>query len=319
MSLRVLAPGTHSLIVDAGRPRARSLGVPVGGPADRMSLALGNALVGNLPDATALEITLSGPTLVAETEIGMCVLGAPFRLDRDGEPVEAGHTFTLRAGQTLHVGGTTMGCRAYLCVPGGFNRENVLGSATAFEPLKAGDVLNCRSSQLPGRGLATHGEAEPDPRSEGEAEFPLTASPSLRASASALRCLPGPQADWFDRSFFTHVYRVMPASNRMGVRLDGPPIVLPQRELVSEPVAPGAVQITNDGKPIVLGVDGQTIGGYPKVAHVISIDLDALGQLRPGDEVRFQRVSEASAEEAAARRREAVRKWLRWIASNQDS
>ena len=100
----------------------------------------------------------------------------------------------------------------------------------------------------------------------------------------------------------------------MGVRLDGPPLALPKRELVSEPVAPGAVQITNDGQPIVLGVDGQTIGGYPKVAHVISADLDALGQLRPGDEVRFQKVSESAAQAAAASRREALRKWVRRIA-----
>ena len=100
----------------------------------------------------------------------------------------------------------------------------------------------------------------------------------------------------------------------MGVRLDGPPLTMPNRELVSEPVAPGAVQVTNDGKPIVLGVDGQTIGGYPKVAHVIATDLDALGQLRPGDEVRFQLVSEDAAEAAAAEQREALRKWVRRIA-----
>ena len=100
----------------------------------------------------------------------------------------------------------------------------------------------------------------------------------------------------------------------MGLRLDGPPLTLPKRELVSEPVAPGAIQITNDGRPIVLGVDGQTIGGYPKVAHVIAADLDALGQLRPGDEVRFVRVTETEAEAAAAERRERLRKWLRRIA-----
>ena len=129
-----------------------------------------------------------------------------------------------------------------------------------------------------------------------------------------MRVLPGSQADWFDDAFYSHTYRVTPASNRMGVRLDGPPLTLPKRELVSEPVAPGAVQITNDGRPIVLGVDGQTIGGYPKVAHVIAADLDALGQLRPGDAVRFQRVTETEAEAAGARRRDALRKQLRRIA-----
>jgi allophanate hydrolase subunit 2 len=129
-----------------------------------------------------------------------------------------------------------------------------------------------------------------------------------------LRCLAGPQADWFDDRFFLHAYRVTPASDRMGIRLDGVPLPMPQRELVSEPVAPGAIQITNDGKPIILGVDGQTIGGYPKLAHVISADLDALGQLRPGDTVRFCRISEREAESAAVARRELLRQWLRRIA-----
>ena len=123
MSLRVLSPGTHSLVVDAGRPSTRGLGVPVGGPADQMSLALGNALVGSLPFAPALEITLTGPTLVADADVGLCVFGAPFRIDRDGEPVEPNATFTLRQGQTLHIGGTPTGVPGVrVCarrVPGG--------------------------------------------------------------------------------------------------------------------------------------------------------------------------------------------------------
>jgi antagonist of KipI len=294
MSLRVLAAGTHSLVVDGGRPSSRALGVPVGGPADRAAFLLGNALVGNPPLAPALEITLSGPTLVAEADVGACLFGAPFRLDRDGEPVPSGYTFTLKKGETLHVGGTPTGCRAYLCVPGGFRARRVLDSCTAFEPLQPGHVLACASSRLPGRALE-------DP-------------PIVHATAAPLRCLPGPQADWFDDAFFSNTYLVTPASNRMGVRLDGPALVVPKQELVSEPVAPGAVQITNDGKPIVLGVDGQTIGGYPKVAHVIAADLDALGQLRPGDEVRFRLVSEEEAEQAAAERRDLLQKWLKRIA-----
>jgi antagonist of KipI len=292
MTLRVQNPGTHSLLVDAGRPASRGLGVPVGGPADRMALALGNALVGNPPFAPALEITLTGPTLQAEADVGLCVFGAPFRLERDGQPVEPNTTISLRAGQTLHIGGTPTGCRAYVCVPGGFRAAEVLGSRTGLEPVAAGDLLDCESSRLPGRGII------PEPETPGE----------------GLRVLPGPQADWFDDAFYHHTYDVTPASNRMGVRLDGPPLTLPKRELVSEPVAPGAVQITNDGRPIILGVDGQTIGGYPKVAHVIAADLDAVGQLRPGDEVRFVRVTEAEAEAMAAARREVLRKWLRRIA-----
>src|SRR5262245_49763236 len=308
MSVRLLAPGTFSLVVDAGRPRTRGLGIPFGGPADRGSMALGNALVGNTPWTPALEFTLSGPTLVADSDVGMCVFGAPFRIECAGAPLEPGHTFTLHAGQTLHIGGAPFGCRAYLCVPGGFDAPRVLGSATGFEALRTGDVLSCRPSRLPGRSL----DLAPDVRSEGDEV------PSLRASGSALRWLRGPQTDWFDDAFFNHIYRVTPASNRMGVRLDGSPLETPKRELVSEPVAPGAVQITNDGNPIILGVDGQTIGGYPKVANVLSADLEALGKLRPRHQARFERVTESEAEVASARHREALRKWLRRIAASQD-
>jgi 5-oxoprolinase (ATP-hydrolysing) subunit C len=290
MSLRVARPGTFSLVVDAGRPGTRRLGVPLGGPADRTSMSLGNALVGNLPFAPALEVTLTGPALVATGDVGMCVFGAPFRIRRDGDPIEPGHSFTLRAGQTLDIGGTPDHCRAYVCVVGGFTVLPVLGSATAFAPIREGDELPCVTSRLPGRSI----------------EF-------VRSAVGRLRCLPGPQADWFDEAFFRTTYRVTPASNRMGVRLDGPPLTMPKRELVSEPVAPGAVQVTNEGKPIVLGVDGQTIGGYPKVAHVIDADLDRLGQLRPGDEVTFMRVSEEEAEKAGAARAE-LRRWLRRLA-----
>ena len=294
MSLCVLSAGTWSLVVDGGRPRSRGLGIPVGGPADRTALTLGNALVGNAPDAAALEITLSGPMLVAEADVGLCIFGAPFQAERDGEAIPPNHTFTLRQGQTLHIGGTLQGCRAYLCVPGGFQTPVVLGSRTDFSPVKAGDALPCAASSLPGRSLAW-----------GEVESPGPVS---------LRCLPGPQADWFDRSFFTHLYRVTPAADRMGVRLDGPPLIFPRRELASEPVAPGAVQITNDGRPIVLGVDGQTIGGYPKVAHVITADWDALGQLRPGTAVSFPLVSEEEAEAASRERAAVLAGWRRRIA-----
>jgi allophanate hydrolase subunit 2 len=126
-----------------------------------------------------------------------------------------------------------------------------------------------------------------------------------------LRAFDGPQRDWFlDDSFFAQLYEVSPASNRMGLRLKAAALVRKPGELVSEAVAPGAVQITNDGLPVVLGVDGQTIGGYPKVAHVVRADLDLLAQLRPGDRVRFVRVGPDEAAAAASERARFLRLWL---------
>src|SRR3954470_12686586 len=113
MSLRVLEPGLQTLVVDRGRPATRNLGVPLGGAADRDSLALGNALVGNPPDAAALEVCLAGPTLTADADLACVLFGAPFALRTDRRALTAGTTFTLRAGATLHVGGTPRRARAY--------------------------------------------------------------------------------------------------------------------------------------------------------------------------------------------------------------
>jgi antagonist of KipI len=117
--------------------------------------------------------------------------------------------------------------------------------------------------------------------------------------------------DWFDsREFYSQEFRVSPASNRMGLRLVGKPLTVPARELESEPVCPGSVQVTRDGQGIILGVDGQTIGGYPKIAQVISADLDLLGQLRPDDSLRFARVDLQEAESLYRRRQMNLREWI---------
>ncbi|MBX9583473.1 MAG: biotin-dependent carboxyltransferase family protein [Gemmataceae bacterium] len=320
MSLRVIHAGPHSLLVDAGRPGWRALGVPVGGAADRAALAIGNALAGNPPDAPAVEFTLAGPTLEAEHPTAGGVFGAPFAVSVNARPVPAGTTFALEPGDTLTVGGTPAGARGYLCVAGGFDGPAVLGSRSALEPLRPGDVLPCPPSRCEPRGLGFPSLPSPlegegggrRPPGEGKHFRPPTPGPSpSRGEGRRIRVLDGPQRDWFsDERFFTQDYTVTPAADRMGVRLVGEPLARRPGELVSEAVAPGAVQVTNDGRPVVLGVDGQTIGGYPKVAHVVRADLDRVGQLRPGDRVRFVRVTAEEAEAAARERAAVVRGWL---------
>lgn len=291
MSLLVREAGLQSLLVDFGREQSRALGVPVGGAADRAALALGNALVGNATNAVAIEAAFAGPMLEALHPTACVIFGAPFQSALNGNAIAPGVTFTLETGDVLHVGGTQVGARAYVCVAGGFDAPEVLGSRSALEPLRVGEVLKCAPSRT-------------EPRS-------LPFLNAARGVADPLRVLDGPQRDWFtDDTFFANEYEVSAASNRMGLRLKGPPLSRKQGELVSEAVAPGAVQVTNDGLPIVLGVDGQTIGGYPKIAHVIRADLDRLAQLRPGTRVRFVRVSHDEAEIAAQERDTFLREWL---------
>ncbi len=288
MPFLIRAPGTHSLLVDFGRPHHRSLGVPVGGAADRAALALGNALLGNDPAQSALEITLAGPVLEATAPHSVVVSGAPFALWVNDSPRPAGKSFTVRPGDVLRIGTTELGLRGYLCVVGGFESQMILGSRSALEPIRPGQQLVCRPSEARSRLL-------------------LDAPPFIDDSV-VLRVLKGSHAEEFDAgAFVSQDYTVAAESNRMGNRLRGRPLARKDnQELLSAPVGAGTVQITNDGQAIVLGVDAQTIGGYPRIAQVISADLDKLGQLRPGQVIRFQWVDRTDAE-ASYRHRQA---WL---------
>jgi biotin-dependent carboxylase-like uncharacterized protein len=307
MSLRVLEPGLCSLIVDHGRPRWRSLGIPLGGAADRSALALGNALLANPADAAALEITLVGPALVAEARVGCVVLGAPFQLSSNRQTLAPNKSFTLEPDEELHIGGTPFGARAYLCVAGGLQTPLILGSRSSLSPLERGDKLACAASAVPARFV----------RDELAWELVPALSKSLESSKHELRIIGGPQEDWFlaaDGACPVALpawgeFTVRRASNRMGLRLGGRVLPVPARELVSEPVCPGAIQVTRDGQAIVLGVDGQTIGGYPKIAQVISADLDALGQLRPGVVLTFARVGLETAQEVHLAREQRLAQW----------
>lgn len=305
-TLTVLQPGACTLVVDPGRPRTRSLGVPLGGAADRFALALGNGLVGNPPDTAALEVCLTGPTLQADAPLACVLQGASFSLTTDQRQLRPGTTFTLRPGEILRIGTAVHGLRAYFCVRGGLMAPLVLGSRSSLEPLSAGAVIPFLPGTIHGRFL----------------RLAPVGDPYLRQLAGAgdavacLRVLDGPQGKWFPPEDLygepsePHHFVISPASNRMGLRLQGPPVHLPDRELVSEPVGPGTVQVTGDGQVIILGVDGQTIGGYPKIAQVISADLDLIGQLRPGDRVLFERVTMGKAEELYRCKQRLLREWV---------
>ncbi len=295
MSLRIIEPGLHSRIVDAGRPHSRGLGVPIGGAADRAAWRLGNALLGNPVDVPALEITLLGPTLLAEQPVGLVVYGAAFSLQVDGQVFLAGQPFRLGAGHTLKIGGTQRGTRGYLCVTGGFKAPWRLGSRSSLEPLLSGVVLDCGNDSVPSHRLPS-----------------ILASDLLQPEVPSklFRVISGPQADWFPANWINQIYRVTTDSDRMGIRLHGTPLARTGSQMISEPVVTGTIQVTNEGQCIILGVDGQTIGGYPKIAHVIQADRDRLAQCSPGDRLTFSTVSREHAAEQARerRRREAI--WL---------
>ena len=301
-TLRLLTPGLGTRVVDLGRPATRSLGVPVGGAADRFALAMGNGLVGNPPGAAALEVTLAGPTLQATAPLACVLYGAPFDLATARRTLTPGTTFTLQPEEVLQIGGARRGSRAYLCVRGGLQMPLVLGSRSSLAPLPGGTALPCLAGTILGRSVRI-----PPGEHRHLAYLAGTARPPF-----ALRAVAGPQADWFDAAalFDGPELTVSPASDRMGLRLLSVPLRVPPRELVSEPVCPGAVQVLRDGQCVILGVDGQTIGGYPKAAQVIRADLDFLAQLRPGDRVVLERVEVADGERLYRHQQAVLREWL---------
>jgi len=286
--IRVLSPGLLTTVQDLGRPGLAGLGVPAGGAADAHALRLGNLLLGNEEGAAALEATLVGPELLFEEAALVVLAGAPFGARLDGAPLPPWKTVEVPAGGRLAVGRAHSGARACVCVRGGLDLPPVLGSratdvATGFggldgRPLGAGDRL----SVGPARGAPKGRRVD-------------AAAARWSGPRRRLRVTPGPQGDWFGEdvveAFFSRSFRVSASSSRTGVRLGGEALTAPARSLVKEGVVAGAVQIPPGGLPIVLFVEHPSTGGYPKIGSVISADLSALAQLRPGEEVRFARVS----------------------------
>lgn len=276
-------------VQDLGRDGFGPLGVSASGAADAVALRVGNRLVGNSESSAALEMTLLGGTFVFERDAVVAVTGSDF-----GSPLPLWTAVQVQAGQTLAFGPTRSGARCYLCVRGGISVPLFLGSASTHvlsglggyegRPLRKGDTLAIGES---------HGDFEP--------RSVRVEALQMIAPRKVLRVTSGPQAEWFSDSsrqrFYTEAYRVTEESNRMGLRLSSTQARMPVllKQMITEPVALGAIQVPADGQPIILFVEQQTTGGYPKIANVISADLSSVGQLRPRDEVRFELVSIADA------------------------
>ena len=303
MALLVVRPGLASTVQDRGRSGYREFGVPVGGAFDRASLDLANALLGNDPDDAALELTLIGGTYRAESTLAVALAGAPMAAlirpaSGPDRPLAIPQSTTLRAGDELVLGGCATGARTYLAVRGGFPTPVILGGRSSEARLEAGAVLPAR------------------PGSTTLARRPVAWPWAVRARNEPIRIIDGPDAATVpggSRLLESVEFRVSGLSDRMGLRLEGPAVAAATpADRVSAPVAPGAVQIAG-GRPIVLGVAGGTMGGYLHPAHVIAADLDRLGQLRPGDRLRFQRVEVEEAREADRVRRIEIRRWIEVI------
>jgi antagonist of KipI len=299
--LRVVKPGLLTTIQDLGRWGHQLDGVPVAGPMDGFSHRLANHLVENPPEAATLEVTLIGPELVAEVPVTLAVCGADFDLTCDDTPVPTCTTFRARAGKVVRFGRRHRGARAYLAIAGGgVQTAPVLGSRATH--------LVSHMGGLEGRGLAV-GDVLPVAESPERRVMRARGLTLPTGGRARLRVLPGSQDRWFGddawRALTTVSFRISPRSNRMGYRLEGPPLPRPADEPISEPLAMGAIQVPAAGEPILLMADRQTAGGYPKIGYVITADLCLAGQLAPGEFVEFDRCTARDAVAALiARERE---------------
>ncbi|MFC9909513.1 biotin-dependent carboxyltransferase family protein [Streptomyces sp. NPDC127197] len=279
-ALAVVRAGALTTVQDRGRPGHAHLGVPRSGALDAPAAVLVNRLVGNPPEAAVLETTLNGCALRPRSAVTVAVGGAPCPVTVGGRPAAWGAPVRVPAGALLDVGAAVSGVRSYVAVSGGIAVEPVLGSRSTDllsglgpPPLTDGAVLPL------GQPVGPHARVDVAPQPAPPAEL-------------VLHVTLGPRDDWFTpaavRTFTSRTYQVSAASNRIGLRTEGPALerALPG-ELPSEGVVLGAVQVPPDGRPVVFLADHPTTGGYPVIAVVGASDLPAAAQAVPGTPVRF--------------------------------
>lgn len=313
MSVTVIRPGLASTFQDCGRHGHQHLGVPVGGAMDQRTHQLANLIAGNERDMATLEITLLGPTLRFETPACIALAGADLSPAVNGEPAPMGRPLVMRAGDVLSFGPRRSGVRCYLAWHGGIALPHVLGSQSTYlrgglggfhgRALRKGDVLplnaplRCDMLEALARDLG-----------QTSIYLPSTLANNPRAR---LRIMRGPHTGLFTdealRALFGKPYRIANESDRMGYRLQGPPLsVRESRQLLSEGASFGSIQVPADGQPIVLMADRQSIGGYPKIGHVATVDLPQLAQSMPGETVWFEEIGLAQAQQLDNLREQAL-------------
>ena len=305
MSIQVIKPGMLSTVQDLGRWGYQNFGVPVAGPMDRCAHRLANLLVGNPPSAATVEVTLIGPELAFEARSCVAVTGAEFDIHVGDRPVPMNAAFEVPAGSHVRLGRRRQGTRAYLAVAGGIDVPAPLGSRATHLPSRVGGVG--------GRALVAGDRLPIGPPSGappvlGHVRRPIVPVPR---GGSDIRVMLGPQDHACTPSglevFRSSRYVVSEQSDRMGYRLRGPAVGLrPAKPPLSDPTPQGTVQIPGSGQPIVLMADGQTTGGYPKVATVITADLPLAGQLGPGDWIEFKVCNRAVAMRALIAQEQAL-------------
>lgn len=285
-------PGLLTTVQDLGRFGYGKLGIPEAGAMDGFALRAANLLVGNPPNAAGLEMTVIGPTLWFLTEQVIAICGGDLGAELNGYPCPTWEAVPVRQGDRLSFRGRRSGCRAYLAFAGGIDVPPILGSRSTYvqgrlgglegRPLRKGDRLVTFPFRRPLRELLGR-------------RLPKDLRPYL-GPPWEIRVVLGPQIEYFSADgiavFLSEAYTVTRDANRLGYKLDGP-VIKHGRPLdnISDPSPLGGIQVPSGGKPIVLLVERGTVGGYPKIATIVTVDVWRIAQVFPGETVTFRAVT----------------------------
>lgn len=305
--MRVRQPGLLTTVQDLGRPGFQQYGVVVGGALDGFAARMLNLCVGNADNAALLEMAQTGPDLVFEHDTLLAWGGADFAPTAGGEPLPRDRAVRIVAGEVVSFGLARSGLRAWMAVAGGIDVPLVMGSRATYRragvgghegrALVAGDALKLFAPSAWARQLLVTLAAQ---RKRAVAWTVLPELMGKPAKPGTVRALRGPESEWFTKEarhdFFAAEWKATKEADRMGVRLHGPELARAEpREMISAAVNAGVVQVPASGQPIVLLPSRQSVGGYPRLAAVVTVDLGRIAQLRPGDTVRFVETTMATA------------------------
>ncbi len=311
MSIILLSPGLFTTVQDAGRPGFQQYGFAPGGALDQHAMTMANLLVGNRPGEAVLEMTLLCAEMTFTKGIVVAVTGGLCEPVRNGGPVPMYAAIAMRAGDTLSLGAVSKGCRVYVAFAGGLNVPSVMGSKSTQikyglggfhgRALKAGDEISFTA-----------------PRADIPNEDRRKLQPPLRQPGTqTLRVVLGPQAGTSFSgeavaTFLKEEYTVTNESDRMGCRLKGKALSFVNgADIISDATALGSIQVPAGGEPIILLCDRQTVGGYAKIATVITVDIPVIAQCKAGDKVRFEAIAVSAAQRLYRRRVKQYRAWQR--------
>jgi len=309
MTLRVIKPGLQSTLQGAPFSGHRHLGMPAAGAADCLSLALANHLVGKVAGAIAIETTLDDVKFTAERPTGMAITGAAAFVRKNGEDRSLHELIHAKPGDEIHVGPAGKGCRSYLAVAGEIDAQSLLGGQSTYlgaglggfqgRALQAGDSVQW----MEGSASVTTSKQTPDglrPILSDKHIIRVTAGPELSALTS-----------YSQEILFEQKRKIGLRANRMGLNLQGTILETANgAQMQSAPVFPGTMQCPPDGEPFLLGPDAQTTGGYPRIAQVIRADRHLIGQLRPGSEIQFVKITNERATEIYRQKLSLLTPWL---------